>query len=109
LRAGDLGGLLIDAALEGPAQAFDAYLANQKNDSKDPNVGRKLGRLLQKAGFTVQKLTASYEVITDILLKVGPSLTAQFAAPSCCSLEDNSGDDSLFVALAWCEAIGYAA
>jgi hypothetical protein len=30
----DLGGLLVDAASEGPAQALAAYLANQKKDSK---------------------------------------------------------------------------
>jgi ubiquinone/menaquinone biosynthesis C-methylase UbiE len=109
LRAGDIGGLLIDSASEGPAQALGAYLTNQKSESKDPNVGRKLGRLLQKAGFTVHKMSASYEVITESLLKIGPSLAEQFAAGSYCSLQDNSGDDPLFFALAWCEATGCAA
>jgi ubiquinone/menaquinone biosynthesis C-methylase UbiE len=109
LRAGDLGGLLIDAGSEGPAQAFGAYLATQKESSKDPNVGRKLGRLMRNAGFTVQKMTASYEVITEMLLKLGPSLAEQFAASgSFCSLRDKATDDSLFVALAWCEATGRA-
>jgi ubiquinone/menaquinone biosynthesis C-methylase UbiE len=109
LRAGDLGGLLIDAESDGPAQAFAAYLANQKNDAKDANVGRKIGRLLQRAGFTVQKLTASYEVITETILKIGPSLAHPFAAPGYCSLSGKNDNDSLFVALAWCEAIGRAA
>jgi ubiquinone/menaquinone biosynthesis C-methylase UbiE len=109
IRAGDLGGVLIDAASEGPAQAFGAYLANQKESSKDPNVGRKLGRLMRSAGFPVEKMTASYEVITETLLKLGPSLAAQFAASgSFCSLKDKANDDSLFVALAWCEATGRA-
>ena len=108
VRAGDLGGILIDSASEGPAQAFAAYLAKQKEYSKDPNVGRKLGRLLRKAGFTVQSMTASYEVITETLLKIGPSLAQNFAVPSYCSLEGKDDDQSLFVALAWCEAIGRA-
>jgi hypothetical protein len=51
-------------------------------------------------------MRASYDVISDILLKLGPSLAAQFASPSYCSLQDRPGDHSLFVALAWCEAIG---
>jgi len=108
LRAGDLGGLLIDAASDGPAQALGAYLANQKGDAKDPNVGRKLGRLLRKAGFKAHKITASYEVITETLLKIGPSLAKQFAPANYCSLEDQAGENSLFVALAWCEASGRA-
>ena len=109
MRAADRGGLLIDAASDGPAQAMAAYLANQKNGSKDPNVGRKLGRLLGQAGFTVQKMTASYEVITETLLKIGPSLAEQVAVPEDCGCSnDKSSDYSLFVALAWCEAIGCA-
>lgn len=108
LRAGDMGGLLLDAATEGPAQTLGAYILNQEKDSKDPRVGRKLGRLLRKAGFAVHKMSASYEVITEVLLKIGPSLTEQFAARNCCSLQDSSPDDSLFVALAWCEALGSA-
>jgi ubiquinone/menaquinone biosynthesis C-methylase UbiE len=108
VRAGDLGGTLIDAASDGPAQAFAAYLASQINDSKDPHVGRKLGRLLRRAGFEVQKMTACYEVITETILKVGPSLARSFAAPSYCSLKGKDDDQSLFVALAWCEAIGRA-
>jgi ubiquinone/menaquinone biosynthesis C-methylase UbiE len=106
VRAGDLGGLLIDAASEGPAQAFGAYLASQKNDSKDPNVGRKLGRLLRNAGFRILKRTASYEVITEAIQKLGSSLAPQFMTHSYCSLDNTNGDDALFVALAWCEAIG---
>ncbi len=108
VRAGDLGGLLIDAASEVPAQAFAAYLAQRKENSGDPNTGRKLGRLLRKAGFTVQQVTASYEVISEALLQIGPSLAEQFVNQASCSLEDKPGDDSLFVALAWCEAVGRA-
>jgi ubiquinone/menaquinone biosynthesis C-methylase UbiE len=108
LRAGDMGGILIDSESEGPAQGLATYLAKREKNSGDAHVGRKLGRLLRKVGFTVQTMTASYEVITETLLKVGPSLAGQFAAPSYCSLQDKAGDDSLFVALAWCEAIGRA-
>jgi ubiquinone/menaquinone biosynthesis C-methylase UbiE len=108
LRAGDMGGILIDAASDGPAQGLAAYLANREKNSGDPNVGRKLGRLLRKAGFAVQQMTASYEVITETLLNIGPSLAQQFAAPAFCSLESKAGTDSLFVALAWCEATGRA-
>jgi ubiquinone/menaquinone biosynthesis C-methylase UbiE len=108
IRAGDMGGILIDSESEAPAQGLATYLANREKNSGDPFVGRKLGRLLRKAGFTVESMTASYDVITETLLKIGPSLAAQFAAPSFCSLKDKPGDDSLFVALAWCEAIGRA-
>jgi ubiquinone/menaquinone biosynthesis C-methylase UbiE len=108
VRAGDLGGLLIDAASEAPAQAFATYIAQRKENSGDPNTGRKLGRLLRKGGFTVQQMTASYEVISEALRQIGPSLAEQFVNRASCSLEDKPGDDSLFVALAWCEAIGRA-
>jgi hypothetical protein len=109
LRAGDLGGLLIDADSEGPAQAFASYLAQQKQGAKDPNIGRKLARLMRRAGFSVENMTASYEVISDLLAKIGPSLAGQFAAPgSFCKLQDRPEDSSLFVALAWCEATGHA-
>lgn len=107
LRAGDLGGLLIDADSDGPAKAFSAYMAQQREGSKDSNVGRKLARLLRKAGFTVEHMTASYEVLSDLLMKLGPSLAQQFAVPgSFCKVDDRPGDSSLFVALAWCEATG---
>jgi ubiquinone/menaquinone biosynthesis C-methylase UbiE len=109
VRAGDMGGILLDAASEIPAQALAGYIAAQQKDSKDPNVGRKLSRLLRGAGFTVQKMTASYEVLTDTLLKIGPSLAQKFVAPAVCSLADRGGEDSLFIALAWCEATAQAA
>jgi ubiquinone/menaquinone biosynthesis C-methylase UbiE len=105
VRAGDMGGILVDAGSDGPAQALAGYIATREKNSGDPKAGRKLGRLLRQAGFTVQKMTASYEVITETLLKIGPALAQQFAAPAFCSLEDKAAADSLFVALAWCEAI----
>jgi ubiquinone/menaquinone biosynthesis C-methylase UbiE len=109
LRAGDMGGMLIDAESEGPVQAFASYLAHQKQGDKDPNVGRKLARLMRQAGFSVEKMTASYEVISDLLMKIGPSLAQQFTVPgSFCKLKDRPEDSSLFVALAWCEATGHA-
>ena len=108
IRAGDMGGILVDAESEGPAQGLATYLANREKNSGDIQVGRKLGRLLRKAGFIVQKVTASYEVITETLLKIGPSLAAQFANPGYCSLQEKTDNASLFVALAWCEAIARA-
>ena len=53
-------------------------------------------------------MTASYEVITETLLKIGPSLAEQFVAASYCNPKDKAEHDSLFVAVAWCEAIGRA-
>lgn len=109
LRAGDSGGHLIDADTDGPARAFDSYMARQKQDAKDPNLGRKLGRLMRNAGFSVEKMTASYEVISDLLAKIGPSLAQQFAMPGdSCRLSERPNFSSLFVALAWCEATGRA-
>ena len=110
LRAGDLGGMLIDAPSEGPAQAFASYIELQKREDKDPNVGRKLGRLMRQAGFSVEKVSASYEVISDLLQKLGPALAASFTAPgSFCQPREKPEPSSLFVALAWCEAMGHAA
>ncbi len=70
---------------------------------------------MRKAGFSVEKMTASYEVISDLLMKIGPALAGQFtasgssaAAGSFCKLQDRSKDSSLFVALAWCEASGHS-
>ena len=108
VRAGDLGGILVDSESPGPAEALAAYVAKRDQNAGDPHLGRKIGRLLRKAGFAVQGMSASYEVITETLLKIGPSLAAQFAGPSFCRLQDKSVDSSLFVALAWCEAIGVA-
>jgi ubiquinone/menaquinone biosynthesis C-methylase UbiE len=107
IRAGDMGGILVDAESDGPAKGFAAYLSNRENDGGDPYLGRKLARLLRKSGFKVEQMTASYEVISDLLKKIGPSLSSAFSTPGYCSLQDKP-DDSLFVALAWCEAIGRA-
>jgi len=109
LRAGDMGGMLIDSESEGPAQAFASYQVHQKQGDKDPNVGRKLARLMRQAGFSVEMMTASYEVISDLLMKIGPALAQQFTVPgSFCELKDRPEVSSLFVALAWCEATGHA-
>jgi len=49
VRAGDMGGILIDSESQGPAQGLATYLANRERNSGDIQVGRKLGRLLRKA------------------------------------------------------------
>jgi len=54
------------------------------------------------------KQSASYEVITEAIQKLGSSLAPQFMTKSYCGLDNQNSDDSLFVALAWCEAIGRA-
>lgn len=107
IRAGDMGGTLIDSESEGPARGLASYLSIKKEDEGDLYIGRKLPRLLRKAGFNVERVTASYEVISDLLQKLGPALAAQFLTSDHCSIQDRP-DDSLFVALAWCEAIGRA-
>jgi ubiquinone/menaquinone biosynthesis C-methylase UbiE len=109
VRAGDMGGMLVDAASEVPTQALAGYIAAQQKDSKDPNVGRKLARLLRGSGFSVQKMTASYEVLTETLRRIGPSLAQQFGVPAVCNVADRGVGDSLFVAMAWCEATAQAA
>jgi hypothetical protein len=64
---------------------------------------------MRHAGFSVEKMTASYEVISDLLMKLGPALAEQFTMPgSFCKLQDRPEPPSLFVALAWCEATGLA-
>lgn len=50
-------------------------------------------------------MTASHEAVSDVLLKIGPSLAAHLSTAGGHSLRDKP-DDSLFVALAWCEVIG---
>jgi SAM-dependent methyltransferase/DNA-binding PadR family transcriptional regulator len=107
IRSGDMGGTLIDAESEGPASGLASYLSIRKEGEGDLYIGRKLPRLLRKAGFQVERVTASYEVMSDLLRKIGPALAAQFLKPDHCSIEDKP-DDSLFVALAWCEVIGRA-
>jgi ubiquinone/menaquinone biosynthesis C-methylase UbiE len=105
VRAGDMGGTLVDSEGEEAAQGLAAYLAKSEKGGGDPYIGRKLGRLLRKAGFMVEGVSASYEVITETLRQIGPSLAAQFAVA-----EKERGSDAEndlpFVALAWCEAIG---
>jgi len=87
IRASDMGGSLID---DESGQGWAAYLDQQRAGSKDPNVGRKLGRLLAQSGFSVERVSASFEVITDALRNAGLA------------------GDPPFVALAWCESIGVA-
>jgi len=104
VRAADLGGLLIDGG-GALARAFNAYLANQKNDSKNPNFGRTLGRLMREAGFRVQRLTASYDVVSEEIQNVGTAAAHESEAASGRSRDEKAGDNLLFVALAWCEAV----
>ena len=52
IRASDMGGSLID---DESGQGWAAYLDQYRAGSKDPNVGRKLGRLLAQSGFSVEK------------------------------------------------------
>jgi hypothetical protein len=104
VRAADLGGLLIDGG-DVLGRAFNTYLANQKSDSKNPNFGRTLGRLMRQAGFTVQRLTASYDVVSETIQKVGTAPDHEPEAASGGGREQKPGDNLLFVALAWCEAV----
>jgi ubiquinone/menaquinone biosynthesis C-methylase UbiE len=106
LRAGDLGGFLIDASSGEAEQAMRAYIEREKGSGKDPNIGRKLGRLLQQAGFHVQQHSASYEIIADGTLSATRRLAQAFMAQSPGTPSDAGDCGSLFVALAWCEAIG---
>jgi ubiquinone/menaquinone biosynthesis C-methylase UbiE len=106
IRAGDMGGILIDAESQEVVQALTAYLASREKDGTDPHVGRKLGRLLRGAGFVVESMTASYDVITDTLRTIGPAMARSFAADG--DSRRPSESDSPLVALAWCEAIGRA-
>lgn len=106
VRSLDLGGLLIDAPPQAPAHALVAHLASAL---KDPNLGRKLGRLLWHAGFTVQKIKASYEGIDQTF----PTTMSFAARPSADPGDSGSsrakiGDGPSFVAMAWVEAIGKA-
>jgi ubiquinone/menaquinone biosynthesis C-methylase UbiE len=106
VRAGDLGGTLIDAASEDAVQAMGAYLAGRKQDGGDPYIGRKLGRLLRETGFVIESLTASYDVLTEILRTIGTAMATQFTVAG--SPDGPTDSDPPFVALAWCEAIGRA-
>jgi len=102
VRSVDLGGLLIDAPPEAPAHALVAHVASAL---KDPNLGRKLGRLLWQAGFTVLKMTGSYEGIDQ----TRPSAVKPSANPGeGGSNQAESSDGPSFVAMAWVEAIGRA-
>jgi len=58
-----------------------SVLSNREKDGGDLYLGRKLARLLRKAGFKVEQMTASYEVISDLLKNIGPSLTSAFSTP----------------------------
>jgi ubiquinone/menaquinone biosynthesis C-methylase UbiE len=102
VRAGDMGGTLVDSEGEEAAQGLAAYLAKSEKGGGDPYIGRKLGRLLRKAGFMVEGVSASYEVITETLRHIGPSLAAQFAVAEKERVLD-AENDLPFVALAWCE------
>jgi len=97
--------ILVDSESGELGEGLATYIANREKNSGDIHAGRKLGRLLRKSGFSLEKMSGSYDVITETLLKIGPSLADQFAKPSHCGLE-NKADASLFVALACCEAIG---
>ena len=107
IRAGDMGGMLIDAESEEAAQAVAAYLGQTEKSGGDPYVGRKLARLLSRAGFAVESITASYDVLTEALRSIDPSLWRDFAPVAASfNLPATTPADIPFIALAWCEAIG---
>src|SRR5262245_9370473 len=107
VRAGDMGGTLVDDESNGAAQAVAAYLRDKQEGGGDPYVGRKLGRLLAQAGFTVERITASYDVLTEPLRSIDVSLWSDFG-PAAAGLRRSNAkpEDVPFIALAWCEAIG---
>jgi ubiquinone/menaquinone biosynthesis C-methylase UbiE len=108
IRAGDMGGTLIDAESSGPARALASYLTEKAHGGGDPYVGRKLGRLLSKAGFGDVHVTASYDVLTEALRAIDPSRWKDFApAAEGFSLPDAKTDETPFVALAWCEGVAW--
>jgi ubiquinone/menaquinone biosynthesis C-methylase UbiE len=109
VRAGDLGGLLIDAESDAPARGFEAYIEQQRKNGGDPQVGRKIGRLLRAAGFDVLRFGATYEVISD-----GAHNFASLAAPpfmpefADSATGASASTEQLFIALPWCEVVGRA-
>jgi ubiquinone/menaquinone biosynthesis C-methylase UbiE len=106
IRAGDMGGTLVDAESDGAARAVAAYLREKQDGAGDPYIGRKLGRLLAQAGFAVERITASYDVLTEALRAINPSRWSDFA-PAAAELRSLNAkpDDVPFIALAWCEAV----
>ncbi len=108
IRASDLGGMLIDSEPGGLVEQLTSYFARLREGHGDSCVGRKLPRLLNGLGFNVERVTASYEVVTDLVPKLGPALAAQFPSAFASGNGPRNGDETSFVALAWCEVIGRA-
>jgi ubiquinone/menaquinone biosynthesis C-methylase UbiE len=75
VKAEDAGGKLIDAASDGPAQAFGT-LRTRRAIPKILTWAANSGGCCGKPGFAVDGMMASYDVITDILVKIGPPLAS---------------------------------
>ncbi|HKR27688.1 MAG TPA: hypothetical protein VJT08_11635 [Terriglobales bacterium] len=75
-------------------------LAQQKKSARDPNIGRKLPRLTRRAGFAVGKMSASYEVISDFLAKIGPAFAEQLL-PRALNATLNTGPKTIPSLLRW--------
>lgn len=108
IRASDMGGMLIDSEPGGLVEQLTAYFARMQEGRGDAYVGRKLPRLLSSAGFNVERVTASYEVVTDLARKIGPAMAAQFPSAIASGSSKSNCDEASLVALAWCEVIGRA-
>ena len=107
IKANDMGGILIDSESDETVRALASCISDREADAGDPRIGRKLPRLLRQAGFKVEQISASYEVMDDLRYELVRALVAQFSPSGSCSLQEKP-DESLFAALPWCEVIGRA-
>ncbi len=107
IKANDMGGILIDSESDETVRVLASCISHRDACGGDSRIGRKLPRLLRRAGFKVERASASYEVINDLRYELVRALVAHFLPSGSCSLQEEP-DGSLFAALPWCEAIGRA-
>jgi len=128
IRCIDLGATLIAPADTAVTKAYDIWLKFRQHCGGDPFMGRRLRALLREAGFAKTIGTASSETwgtpeltptimsaltgeitgprITETALQMGWADQAQMdkAAPA---LKDWGDHPDAFMAIVWCEAVGW--
>ena len=130
LRAVDLAATLITPADATLTQAYDVWVKYRQHCGGDPFIGRRLRALLREVGFTETIGSSASEAwgtpeatqlmvsalmdeltgpkITETALRLGWADQAQMEGAAR-ALEDWGGHADAFMAILWCEAIGWKA
>lgn len=128
IRCIDLGGTLIAPAEAALTEAHDIWIEYRRHCGGDPFMGRRLRALLREAGFASTVGSASSETwgTPQLARSMMPALTDEFTGPKIAetairmgwtdaaqmaraarALKEWADHPDAFLAIAWCEAVGW--